>query len=115
MEMPAVIEQIKNPREWTREDSLRQALSSGLILFDVAQTHGMNKNGNGTMRERNPFLGQRPSREKINKMAALGFLANLLLPRMLPPKPRRFMQNVVIGGELGAISGNHNIGLRAEF
>jgi hypothetical protein len=115
MDMPAIIEQIKNPKDWSNKDSLGLALSSGLLALDWSQTHDIGKSYNGRLVESNIFLGKRPSREKINRYFSAVLISNILASRMLPPKKRRLLQNLLISFEAGVTTNNINLGVKATF
>ena len=67
MDIRALADRIKNPKEWTKEDSYRQAISSGLILFDLAQSHELNKTRNAALK--NIGSGFTDTKDIVQKIA----------------------------------------------
>jgi len=107
--------------DWTREDSQRQAVLTGLVIVDWAQTRKFIKNPCANQDctkvyyETNPLLGRNPSVGKANNLIGASIVAHAGIAYLLPPAWRHAWQYVWIGGELGAIGNNYGGGIRFGF
>lgn len=101
-------------KNWTRQDSYRQATLTALICIDWLQTHEIVKDPDNRT-EANPFLGDHPSMAKANLFILGGIVLSWIVAGALPEGYRSGFQYVIIGAECSAIINNHNAGIRIRF
>jgi hypothetical protein len=99
--------------EWSRADSYREATYLVLHTMDWAQTREIARNP--SYYEQNMMLGKHPSVREVDRYFAAMALAHIGVAYLLPAEWRRPFQYVTIGVELGWVSHNFSIGLRAKF
>jgi len=110
--------------EWTRVDTQRQAIFTGLMVVDYRQTvEGIVKRP-GEYVERNTVLGPYPSKGRISTYFALTVAGHYAVARLLPASarffgkrwnPRAAWQHVGIVVEAGAVHNNIRVGLSIGF
>lgn len=114
--------------KWTKADTALQATFISLGLIDWAQTRWMAKQDwywdDTSHVEKNPFLGRKPHKDKVDFLIPLGLLFHTAVAIALPPsykikdfdiQPRRTWQLIFIGVELGAVCNNYSLGVGWEF
>ena len=112
--MPANAAGLFASKDWTQADTTRQVALTALQVIDWGQTLDIAAKPDD-FHERNPILGNHPSRGQVNTMVALSIAGAWLIARKLPPKKRRIFQILVIGVESANVAQNHRIGLRIDF
>lgn len=114
VDVPAIYDHIKNPKDWSGQNAMLEKLNVGLILVDWLQTQEIVKNPN--IQEQNLFLGHYPSMARVNTLIPLGLISQLVVARLLPPVYRDTFQVIIFSSELMATSHNHNnLGIRIGF
>ena len=103
--------------DWTRADTVRQTVYTGLLMADWSQTKVISKKcSNGFDRhEQNDMLGTCPSVNRVNNYFALSALVNVGIAYALPTEWRAPFQYVNIGWEAGWVAHNYSIGIRFGF
>ena len=97
---------------WSHEDTVRESVYLTLLAVDWAQTRSFLRNGD---EEANPFLGERPHQDKVDAVVILTGIAHVYVASILPESYRSAFQYVSIGVEVGAVSHNFSLGVRARF
>ena len=100
--------------DWTGWDTGREAAYQTLLAVDCAQTRYIASHP-GQFEERNPFLGEHPSKGQINNLCAVAAVGHYLVSRHLPTGARGFWQAATIIVQADAVAHNYHIGLRVEF
>lgn len=98
--------------DWTKADTTRQLIFTGLQIIDWAQTRQALDDG---YIETNPLLGERPSARRIDGHSAFTTIANALISYALPPDYRHVWQYVMIGMQASTVVRNYSIGVRITF
>jgi hypothetical protein len=99
---------------WDTKDTYYQGAVIGTLLIDMAQTIKIADNPDKYY-ERNPLLGEHPSKEKVVGYFMGGIIAHTAIAMALPPNYRRIWQCVWIGVESLAIYHNYSVGVKLEF
>lgn len=94
---------------WRKEDTARQLIMTAIVTMDYKQTLDITRSPNHT--ERNPFLGEYPSKKKVRYLIPLALAGHTAVAYMLPHKYREIWQGVGIGVESWAVGSNDNNGL----
>lgn len=92
---------------WTKEDTLRELATLGLIGMDWHQTRDFRAKGHP---EINPILGRYPSRARVNTLIGAAMIGHPIVARLLPKKWRRAFQYGTIAAETLAVGNNWNKG-----
>jgi len=98
---------------WTRADTERQALDTGLVVLDWGTT--LDIANHPGFHECNPILGRHPSRARINEYISAAIAADALLAYELPAAWRHRWQWAVAAVEVAAVDNNLGMGLRLRF
>lgn len=99
---------------WTPADSYREGAALGLLAVDYAQTMHIADNPQ-TFYERNPILGEHPSKGEVTAYFAGAAAAHLAIAALLPPKWREVWQYATITLEAGVVAHNVGIGIGTDF
>jgi hypothetical protein len=99
---------------WTREELAYEAVFVGIVFVDWRQTIWALDHGNGGT-ERNPFLGARPSRARLNTMVLGGAAGHALATWLIPRPYRPYWQMFSIGFEAATVGWNFRGGARIAF
>ena len=101
-----------NDNKWITEDTIYQAIFSGLLIIDWLQTKEAVSNG---IKENNFILGPHPSQNSIDAFGASVIIGHLVVSKILPIKYRRYWQVFTIGIESKNVNHNYKIGVRINF
>jgi len=103
-------------KNWTREDTYRQAAYTTLLAVDCAQTRYIISHPESGFHEGNPWIGPHPSKGKLNNICAATGLGHFAVSYLLPSKFRNTWQWAAIIIESVTIYGNYAaIGWHLEF
>ena len=98
--------------KWTWEDTALQAIYSGMIAADYAQTlHIARDPVHYYEDESERFIGKHPSKRDVNAHFATALLGHAAISYLLPKPYRTIWQSVYIICEYNIIQENRNIGL----
>jgi hypothetical protein len=99
--------------EWTKADTVRQAISSAFIIVDWGQT--LDLENHPRLHEGNRILGAHPSRGEINTYFASCLIINYAVARSLPSSWRPYFQYFIIGIEAHTDYRNWTMGAGFNF
>ena len=99
---------------WDSKDTYMQGAVIGALLIDMAQTITIADNPDKYY-ERNPLLGEHPSKEKVVGYFMGGIVTHTAIAMALPQDYRRIWQCVWIGIEGAVIYNNYNIGVKIAW
>ena len=102
------------PRTWTQADSAREAAYLALHVVDWGQTLEIADNP-GQYHERNPVLGDHPSRGRVNAWFAGTALLHPVVSYLLPDDLRPYWQYGTIGLEMYCVGNNVSLGIGMGF
>lgn len=99
---------------WTREDTARHAVFTGLHVIDYCQTRNIVNHPNKYY-EINPILGEHPSQSAvdISFLTTYGLVTGVAI--LLPPKYRAPLQYITIGMKGGLVLHNLNVGITLDW
>lgn len=100
-------------KDWTREDTNRQAVVTALLVVDWGQTRYIAKHPE--FHETNPLLGEHPSIGQVNNYFVASILAHATVSMILPPDWRKGWQYIWIGIEADTVDRNRHIGIKVSF
>lgn len=100
--------------EWTSADTTRQAIFTGVLALDWAQTRYIAKHPD-EFNEINTILGYRPTPGRVDGYFASSALIHVGISYLLPDRYRRVWQNVSIGFEAGVVARNYKLGVGFNF
>ena len=100
--------------DWTGTDSAWQAAYLTTLAIDCAQTRWVAAHP-GTFTETDRFLGERPSKGRINSVCAGYGIFNTTVSYLLPAPWRRAWQVSTIAIELHFIRNNWSAGIGMQF
>ena len=100
--------------EWTRADTARQLVITGIHVIDWGQTRNIANNPD-RFYELNPMLGKHPSLNEVDKYFVGLIAVHAGISFVLPEKLRRPWQYLSIGYYGMNIERNYKIGLRVDF
>jgi hypothetical protein len=98
---------------WTRGDTVRHTVFTGLMVVDWRQTREIV--GDPQYHEHNLILGKEPSKGGVDLYFAGSWLVVTGGAWVLPSKYRKFLQYVGIVVEGGCVGHNYSIGLKGEW
>lgn len=115
--------------DWTTADTLWQATYTALHVADWGQTLHIREcerestvfngqtyyKGGCDHAERNPILGEYPTRGEVNAYFATTLILHTAIAYYLPPPYRRIWQIVWIGVQANTVSRNINAGVKFSF
>lgn len=110
---PSVVRGDSATTTWSEADTRRQVVYTALHVIDWGQT--LHTAESDDYYERNPVLGENPSRGEVNTYFALTGLAHYAVSRALPPRYRRVWQYVTITNQAVAVGNNFRIGVKIRF
>jgi hypothetical protein len=96
--------------QWTREDKTLASMLTTALVIDWAQTRNLSASGHF---ELNPILGRQPSTARINTYFLFTAFAGYLILDATPN--RTLWLKALTALEVGVISHNYYIGVRANF
>lgn len=99
---------------WTQEDTKYQTAFIATALVDWGQTLYIASNPDD-YKESNVFLGDHPSRDKVNMYFPCAIALHTAVAYVLPDKYRRYWQLFWIGYETGMVVHNTSIGIKVDF
>ena len=99
---------------WTKGDTIRESTWQVIHALDFMQTRQIARHPE-TWRERNPFLGEHPSAEKVMVYFACGAVLHLGIAYLLPKDYREAFQYVTILFSAGVVATNFGVGLNFQF
>lgn len=99
--------------QWTRDDTIRHAVFTGVLAVDWLQTREIAKNDD--FYETNPILGKEPDTNEVDLYFASSWLLTTGVAYMLPDRYRKAFQYIIIGVEAGYVGHNYNLGIRINF
>lgn len=97
---------------FSTRDTIMQTAFISLVCLDWAQTIKFSSEGK---REGNRFLGEYPSKEKIDRMIFTGIVTHSLLVWAIPGDARFVFQYISVGLELFAVKSNYEVGVRIGY
>ena len=99
---------------WTKNQVVLQGVAVGLKAVDWGQTLDV-VDKSDTHYEKNPILGEYPTRAEVNRYFAYSMAGQLLITYLLPSKYRKYWLglNIAISGYL--VNHNYRLGLRVNF
>lgn len=102
------------PDPWTRDQKIMQGTASLLNIIDWGQTLDIVDKPDQYY-ETNPYLGDHPSRGKVNRYFACSMAAKILTTHLLPSNLRKYWlgSNIMVSGYY--VNNNYHIGLRVNF
>jgi hypothetical protein len=100
--------------DWSRADTTRQSIFTGVLALDWAQTRYIAKHPD-EFHEINTILGEHPTTGRVDKYFASATLIHWGASYVLPDKYRAIWQNVSIGFEAGVVARNINLGIGFKF
>lgn len=100
--------------EWTSDDTKRQAIFTGVLALDWAQTRYIAKHPDNHS-EINVILGDHPSSGRVDGYFASSALIHFGISYILPDRYRRTWQNVSIAFETGMVIRNYKLGIGFSF
>lgn len=101
---------------WNHEDTLWESTYLMAHIADWGQTRDIAVQcDSGAYYETNPIIGKCPTVNWVNNYFIATALAHVGIATMLPKKYRRLFQMGTLAMEVGYISNNARIGLRANF
>lgn len=100
--------------EWTSADTKRQAIFTGVLALDWAQTRHIARNPD-EFREINTVIGDHPTPGRVDGYFASSALVHFGISYLIPDRYRRVWQNVSIGFEAGVVARNVNLGIGFSF
>jgi len=100
--------------DWTRADSMREASYLALHVLDWGQTLDIADHPE-KFYERNPILGEHPSRGEVNRYFAAGMVLHPVVSYLLPRPYREWWQYSTIGLEMVVVGNNARIGIGMGF
>lgn len=107
---------ISQASDWSEADTRREVAYQALLTIDWRQTLDIaDKCGHTTYYEQNPILGKCPSKSEVTAYFAAGALVHYGISRALPPKHRKWWQNVTLTLQAGTVAHNASIGLDVRF
>lgn len=119
---------VANAQEWKTTDYAMLSASTALLVIDWGQTRSMTKdlqcselvgNKNETYtcryRERNPILGEFPSRNEVDRYFTMAIVGHAAIAYALRYDYRRYFLSAVIVLETVTVLRNHRLGIRVEF
>jgi hypothetical protein len=86
----------------------------GLLVIDWGQTRAIATEPD-RFRERNPILGEHPSRGEVDRYFALSVAATAGLSYVLPDPYRTWFLTGVVVLEASAVINNHQLGVKVSF
>jgi hypothetical protein len=92
--------------DWSKEDTTRQLVVTGLIAADWVQTEEIKSNS--AFRELNPMA----SKNNINLYFPVCAVAHVAVSGFLNPEYRKAWQYISIGAQGATVYHNHQIGVR---
>ena len=102
-------------KDWKKTDKILFGTYVGLNVVDVGQTFDLincqQTNPNCRYEEKNPIIGQSPSKEKVILYKALTTGVVYYALEKTPDKNRTATLLIINGIMLGTVANNHNIGL----
>lgn len=101
-------------KDWTREDTYRQAALTALLVVDWGQTRYIAKHPL-QHKEMNQFLGEHPSVNRVNNYFTATIISHAVISAVLPSDWRKGWQYVWIGIEFGTVQRNRSIGIKVDF
>ena len=99
---------------WSRGDIAREVAWQGIHLIDWGQTLDIADNLD-KYHEHNFWMGDHPSRGKVNLYMGLETILHPLVTHVLPKSCRPYWQWVTIGISGGLVINNYSIGLKVRF
>lgn len=100
--------------EWTLNDTLAQALVTGVLVLDEHQTLAVSRNP-GRYHETNSLMGCHPSAERVRGYFGVMVVGSAAVSWALPSPYRRVFQASEIAVEANVVRKNVTIGLKARF
>ena len=102
-------------KDWKKTDKILFGTYVGLNVVDVGQTFDLincqQTNPNCRYEEKNPIIGQSPSKEKVILYKALTTGVVYYALEKTPDKNKTATLLIINGIMLGTVANNHNIGL----
>ena len=102
-------------KDWKKTDKILFGTYVGLNVVDVGQTFDLincqQTNPNCRYEEKNPIIGQSPSKEKVILYKALTTGVVYYALEKTPSRERTATLLIINGIMLGTVLNNHNIGL----
>lgn len=99
---------------WSKADTNRQIVVTGLHLIDWAQTRQIASEPDKYY-EINPIMGKHPSKTTVDLYMATSLGGQYLVSNLLKPEYRKFWQYMWIGVKTGCVANNFNLGLTGKF
>ena len=106
--------EVAHAEDWSKSDTARQGVFTGLTVLDWAQTRYISKHPEN-YRETNHFLGDHPTTGKVDNYFATAIVGHAVIAYLLPPAWRQGWQYVWIGVEVQKVGHNHSIGIKLSF
>lgn len=102
--------------KWSSTNTAAEALATGLILTDWAQTLRFTEHPQFPgQHETNPLLGPHPSRRRVNSLIGAGVLAQFGIACALPDPERSRWLDALIAVEALAVAHNHVVSAAWRF
>ena len=98
---------------WSKEDTMRQAVYSVAHIIDWAQTRDICDSEK--FYELNPVLGKNPSKSKVDIWMGSTLILQTVASGLIDEKWRPWWQTFWIGAEVGTVYHNYQIGLGFGF
>jgi len=98
---------------WSDGDVAREVFYDVILFVDYKQT--MDIHNYPGVYENNPYLGNYPTKSKINQYFIASAIAHAAITNALSPEYRKTWQHVTIGFNLGIAANNASLGLRVKF
>jgi hypothetical protein len=99
--------------KWTKEDTVRQLIFTGLMATDWRQTRYIANDRQYS--ERNPTLGAKPTTRKVDAYFAASTVLHAVAGYYLPARLRSLWQYSGIVVEYSCVLNNFAIGVRVDF
>ncbi len=109
---PPIIYVDESYQDWSDQDTQRQMIMVGLQVTDCLQTR---RAVVGAYRERNPLLGEKPSKEKINLLCGVAIAGHYWISKNLSKRKRKIFQNISLLVEGFFVDDNFSVGANIGF
>lgn len=100
--------------DWTNADTKHQAIFTGVLALDWAQTRYIAKHPD-EFQEINTILGDHPTLGRVDGYFASLALIHFGISYLLPDRWRPVWQYVSIGFEAGIVTRNYKLGVGFDF
>jgi transcriptional regulator with XRE-family HTH domain len=107
--------QARAAADWDSDERALAVVAVAATVADWGQTLYIAENPQLNYYEKNPFLGDHPSRAQVNRYFAGALVGGAILAHQLPPRWRKLFLGTVAVLEVRTVAGNFHAGIKISF